>query len=175
MNRTVNPIQLIKGDITNANVDAVVNAASQQLLGGGGVDGAIHRAAGSDLLEFCKQIPVVDGVRCPAGEARITPAGKLDAKFVIHAVGPVYGIDADPDMLLASAYRSSLSLALENDCKSVALPAISCGVYDFPWDKAAAIALAACREDAFSCLSLTFFLFSNEMMAVWSQALAELD
>ena len=120
-------IKLHLGDITNAKVDAITNAANPAMLGGGGVDGAIHRAAGPALLEACRAIAVKDGVRCPIGEARITPAGDLQAKYVIHAVGPRYHLDPKPQRLLRSAYSNVLQLAVENDCHTVALPAISSG------------------------------------------------
>src|SRR6056297_1876163 len=112
-------------DITTLRVDAIVNAANSSLLGGGGVDGAIHRAAGPELLEACRSLPAVDGVRCPVGEARITPAGRLKARHVIHTVGPVYHDDPDPAGRLASAYRTSLELAVAHGCRQVAFPAIS--------------------------------------------------
>lgn len=175
MNKFVDHIQLVQGDITKARVDAIVNAANQKMLGGGGVDGAIHNAAGPKLLEYCKRVLAVDGARCPTGEARITPAGNLHAKFVIHTVGPVYGIDPDPEVLLAKAYQSSLGLAMERGCQSVALPALSCGAYGFPWDKAAAVALATCGRMPFQNLFLTFYLSGTEIMHVWSQALAEVS
>jgi len=175
VNSFVDHIQLVQGDITRAIVDAIVNAANQKMLGGGGVDGAIHNAAGPKLLEYCKRVPAVGGVRCPTGEARITLAGDLHAKFVIHTVGPVYGADPDPEVLLAKAYQSSLELAMENGCQSVALPALSCGAYGFPWDKAAAVALAACGRMPFQNLSLTFYLSGDGIMHAWSQALSEVS
>ena len=115
-------IKIIQGDITTLAVDAIVNAANQVMLGGGGVDGAIHRAAGPELYEACLKVPEVrPGVRCPTGEARITPGFKLPAKFVIHTVGPVYrdGLHGEPEKL-AACYRNSLALAAENGCKSIA-------------------------------------------------------
>lgn len=175
MNSTTQHIQLVKGDITTANVDAIVNAANPKMLGGGGVDGAIHRAAGPVLLEYCTRLPVADGIRCATGEARITPAGNLNAEFVIHAVGPIYGVDSDPKAQLANAYQASLILALENSCATVALPAISCGVYGFPWDQAADVALVVCSRELFQKLSLTFFLSDDDIMEVWSQALAQVS
>ena len=136
-------IKVIQGDITTLAVDAIVNAANQQMLGGGGVDGAIHRAAGPELYEACLKVPEVrPGVRCPTGEARITPGFKLPAKFVIHTVGPVYydGQHGEPEKL-AACYRNSLALAAENGCASIAFPCISTGVYGYPLEEAARIAV----------------------------------
>lgn len=136
------------GDITRLAVDAIVNAANQRMLGGGGVDGAIHRAAGPELLEACRVVPEVrPGVRCPTGEARITGGFDLPAKYVIHTVGPVYrdGQHGEAD-LLAACYRNALQLAREHDCTSVGLPCISTGVYGYPKDQAAAIAVETVRQ-----------------------------
>src|SRR6187401_2779757 len=140
-------IQAELGDITRLEVDAIVNAANERMLGGGGVDGAIHRAAGPQLLEACRAIPEVrPGVRCPTGEARITPGFALPATYVIHTVGPVWqGGGAGEDTLLASCYRTSLELAASHDVRSIAFPAISCGVYGFPAGRAAAIAVREIR------------------------------
>ncbi len=141
-------IEIIRGDITKQNVDAIVNAANCSLLGGGGVDGAIHRAAGKELFDACMKVPEVrPGVRCPNGEARITPGFKLPAKFVIHTVGPVYrdGQHGEPEKL-AACYRNSLALAAENGCKSIAFPCISTGVYGYPIDEATQIAVRVVRE-----------------------------
>ena len=131
-------------DITRLDLDAIVNAANERMLGGGGVDGAIHRSAGPRLLEACRAVPEVRaGVRCPTGEARITPGFDLPARFVIHTVGPVWtGGAAGEDDLLASCYRTSLDLANEHTLRSVAFPAISCGVFGFPKERAARIAVA---------------------------------
>ena len=135
-------IKLVKGDITKIPVDAVVNAANSSLLGGGGVDGAIHRAGGPEILEACRAIVARQG-GCPTGEAVITTAGKLPAKFVIHTVGPIWsgGNKNEPEKL-ANCYRNSLKLAQENNCHSVAFPNISTGVYGYPKPEAAQIALS---------------------------------
>ncbi|WP_018864443.1 O-acetyl-ADP-ribose deacetylase [Thioalkalivibrio sp. ARh3] len=135
-------ISVVQGDITTLEVDAIVNAANESLLGGGGVDGAIHRAAGPELLEATRAIG-----GCPTGEARITPGFRLPAEYVIHTVGPVWqGGQAGEDRLLASCYRSSLELAIEYGLREVAFPLISTGVYRFPKDRAADIALEQLRE-----------------------------
>ncbi|MBI1373488.1 MAG: O-acetyl-ADP-ribose deacetylase [Phycisphaera sp.] len=141
-------IELITGDITTLDVGAIVNAANERMLGGGGVDGAIHRAAGRELLAACEAVAEVrPGVRCPTGEARITPGFNLAAAHVIHTVGPVYrdGMHGEPDKL-ASCYRSSLSVAAEHGVDSVAFPCISTGIYGYPKEAAAAIALGEVRN-----------------------------
>jgi O-acetyl-ADP-ribose deacetylase (regulator of RNase III) len=140
-------IIVTRTDITRLKVDAIVNAANERMLGGGGVDGAIHRAAGPRLLEACRRIPEVrPGVRCPTGEARITPGFELPARHVIHTVGPVWGGGGHgEDALLASCYRNALRLAADNGMRSVAFPAISCGVYGYPLERAARIAVAEVR------------------------------
>lgn len=161
----------IKGDITEAKVDAIVNAANPVMLGGGGVDGAIHRAAGVALLEACRAVEVVDGVRCPTGEARITKAGSLDAKYVIHTVGPRYHIDKNPEKLLTSAYRKSLELAIEYKCQSIAFPAISCGVYAYPLKEAANIAIDVCMQQSFAAIQIVFYLFQDDVFDTWNDLL----
>jgi O-acetyl-ADP-ribose deacetylase (regulator of RNase III) len=144
-------IEVIQGDITTLTVGAIVNAANSSLMGGGGVDGAIHRAVGPALLEECRNIAAarqnIAGGPCPAGDAVITGAGRLPAKHVIHTVGPVWrgGGQGEPE-LLASCYRKSLLLAEEAGLESVAFPNISTGVYGYPRDKAAAVAIKAVRE-----------------------------
>ncbi len=143
-NAMMNPrniIELQKGDITKVTVDAIVNAANTSLLGGGGVDGAIHRAGGPAILEDCRKIIAKQG-GCKVGEAVLTTAGKLPSKFVIHTVGPVWnGGRRDEHKKLAGCYRNSLQLAIDNDCKTIAFPSISTGIYNFPKDEAAKIAV----------------------------------
>jgi O-acetyl-ADP-ribose deacetylase (regulator of RNase III) len=141
-------IQVIQGDITRLDVDAIVNAANERMLGGGGVDGAIHRAAGPELLEACRAVPeFAPGVRCPTGESRITPGFRLPARYVIHTVGPVWrGGNAGESGLLASCYRTSLELARAHQLASVAFPAISCGVYGYPLEAAANVGRKAIHE-----------------------------
>ncbi|MGE5428682.1 MAG: O-acetyl-ADP-ribose deacetylase [Methylococcaceae bacterium] len=134
-------MHIVMGDITKMEVDAIVNAANSSLMGGGGVDGAIHRAGGPAILEECRQIVARQG-RCATGEAVITTGGSLPARFVIHTVGPVWnGGHHNEEQLLANAYRNSLKLALQNGVHSIAFPNISTGVYSFPKDKAAQIAV----------------------------------
>jgi len=162
-------LEIVQGDITRAQVDAIGNAANPQLHGGGGVDGAIHQAAGSELLEACERIPAVDEIRCPPGEARMTRAYQLPAKYVIHAVGPIYDSDPTPAETLASAYVSSLKLAMEQNCRSIAFPAISCGVYGYPVDEAAFIAKNTCGRIEFSELDIYFYLFNEQLVRVWRE------
>ncbi|MFW6108476.1 MAG: O-acetyl-ADP-ribose deacetylase [bacterium] len=139
-------LRLVEGDITVQETDAVVNAANSSLMGGGGVDGAIHRAGGPEILAECKEIVKAQG-RLPTGQAVITTAGRMPARHVVHTVGPVWhGGDSDEDTRLADAYRNSLTLAAENGCRTVAFPSISTGVYGFPIDRAARIALRTLIE-----------------------------
>jgi O-acetyl-ADP-ribose deacetylase (regulator of RNase III) len=136
-------ISLVRADITTLDVDAIVNAANERMLGGGGVDGAIHRAAGPGLLDECRRLPEVrPGVRCPTGEAQITGGHRLKARYVIHTVGPIWhgGTHGEAN-LLRSCYRASLALAAEHGIRSIAFPAISCGIYGYPMEDAASIAV----------------------------------
>ena len=141
-------LRIERGDITSLAVDAIVNAANERMLGGGGVDGAIHAAAGPGLVAACRALPEVrPGVRCPTGEARITPGFELPATWVIHTVGPVWhGGGSGEDDLLAACYRSSLVLADGHAVQSIAFPAISCGVYRFPPERASSIAVREIRR-----------------------------
>ena len=136
-------LRVVRDDITRLEVDAIVNAANEYMLGGGGVDGAIHRAAGSALLEACRAFPEVrPGVRCPTGEVRLTPGFRLPARFVVHTVGPVWrGGHAGEDELLVTCYRRALELAAERGLESIAFPAISCGAYGFPIPRAAQLSV----------------------------------
>ena len=176
-------IKIIQGDITTLAADAIVNAANQVMLGGGGVDGAIHRAAGPELYEACLKVPEVrPGVRCPTGEARITPGFRLPAKYVIHTVGPVYcdGQHGEPEKL-AACYRNSLALAAENGCKSIAFPCISTGIYGYPKEEAAKIAvrevksfLAAKNAKGAKGMEVVFCCFSERDKWFYEQVLEEL-
>ena len=153
-------IEILKGDITKLNVDAIVNAANRTLLGGGGVDGAIHRAAGKELLAECKTL---NG--CETGQSKITKGYNLPAKYVIHTVGPVwYGGDKSESVLLKSCYITVLTLAKENNIKTIAFPAISCGVYHFPIDKACKIAYDTITEfiNKYDCFEKVIFIDIND-------------
>ncbi len=160
---------LEQGDLTQLRVDAIANAANRGLRGGGGVDGAIHRAAGPELRAACERIAEVsEGVRCPTGEARITPGFALPAPWIIHTVGPVYRGPESAE-LLASCYCSSLGLASEHGLRSIGFPAISCGVYGYPLLDAAAIALGTCRQHAGSLGEVWFVLFEGQAWGAWLQ------
>jgi O-acetyl-ADP-ribose deacetylase (regulator of RNase III) len=166
-------IKLIQGDITKLTIDVIVNAANTSLLGGGGVDGAIHRAGGSAILEECVAIRNKQG-GCETGEAVLTTAGKLNAKYIIHAVGPVWngGTKQEP-LLLAKAYQNSLRIAVANNCKSVAFPNISTGIYGFPKQLAAEIAIAEVKKKLVinPFLSVTFCCFDIENYTIYEKML----
>jgi O-acetyl-ADP-ribose deacetylase (regulator of RNase III) len=167
-------IILQEGNITKVEADAIVNAANERMLGGGGVDGAIHRAAGPELLQACRAVPEVrPGVRCPRGEARITPGFRLPCRHVIHTVGPVYESPETSAPVLEAAYRSSLALAREHRLESIACPAISCGVYGYPVAEAAAVALEVCRESAGELREIRFVLFGSESYEAWLRVAKE--
>jgi len=167
-------IELVQGDITKVKADAIVNAANTSLMGGGGVDGAIHRAGGPEILEDCRKIVARQG-GCKTGEAVITTGGKLPAKYVIHTVGPVYNSGKrGEDELLRSAYSNSLKLAAENNVHSIAFPNISTGIYRFPKDKAAAIAVKAVNEflaEDKVVEKVIFVCFDNENYGLYNKLL----
>ncbi|WP_281227473.1 O-acetyl-ADP-ribose deacetylase [Flavobacterium aquiphilum] len=156
-------IQLIKGDITKVETEAIVNAANTSLLGGGGVDGAIHRAGGKEILEECVKIRSKQG-GCKAGEAVITTAGNLPSKFVIHTVGPVWNGDKEEKkMLLENCYKNCLKIAEDKQLKTIAFPNISTGIYHFPKDKAAEIAVKTVKSFQFNFIEeVVFVCFDDE-------------
>lgn len=165
-------IEILQGDITRLEVDAIVNAANTSLLGGGGVDGAIHRAAGPQLLTECRKIG-----GCPTGEARITRGYNLPAKHVIHTVGPVYRGIPDDTRLLTACYQNSLALAAQNQVTSIAFPAISCGVYGYPIHKACRIAMDTTLDFLKTdqmIQKVIFVLFSAGDFKVYQETLAKL-
>jgi O-acetyl-ADP-ribose deacetylase len=163
-------IALAHGDITKFAADAIVNAANSSLLGGGGVDGAIHRAGGPGILEECRRLG-----GCDAGDAKATTAGRLPARYVIHAVGPIWrGGDYREDELLASCHHTSLGLAENLGCSSVAFPAISTGAFGFPVDRAARVAVAATADALGGLDRVTFVLFDGRTFDAFASALAEL-
>lgn len=166
-------IELVQGDITHQDTEAIVNAANTTLLGGGGVDGAIHRAGGPAILAECRRLG-----GCATGDAKLTTAGKLRAKYVVHTVGPVYhdGAHGEPE-LLASAYRRSLEVAASHGVRSIAFPSISTGAYRFPIAQAAAIALATVAQQLRADPELRlvrFVLFSSADLAVYERTLGQL-
>ena len=166
-------MEVIQGDITKMAVDAVVNAANTSLLGGGGVDGAIHRAAGPELLAECKRIG-----GCPTGEARITKGYNLPARHVIHTVGPVYGGRPQDSTLLASCYKNSLRLAVDHKLKTIAFPAISCGVYGYPIEDACRIAVDTTSRflEAHPFLEKVYFVqFSEDNRKVYEDYLKRIS
>ncbi|HEY49693.1 MAG TPA: O-acetyl-ADP-ribose deacetylase [Dehalococcoidia bacterium] len=179
MELTINKtrLSLVQGDITQSDTDAIVNAANPGLMGGGGVDGAIHRAGGPAILEECRQIRAERG-RLPTGQAVITTGGKLRAKHVIHTVGPVWhGGDSGEAELLASAYRESLKLAVERALKTVSFPSISTGVYGYPVAPAAKVALQTVidflnRDESLG--EVVFVLFDSTTCRAYETALQEL-
>ena len=161
-------ISIIQKDITTLSIDAIVNAANNSLLGGGGVDGAIHRAAGPELLQACR---VLNG--CETGQAKITPGFQLPAKWVVHTVGPVWsGGDNDEAVLLESCYQKSLQLALDHAAKTIAFPAISTGVYGYPKQQAAAIALRIMQQYETQFDEIIACCFSVEDMQLYEQVLS---
>jgi len=170
-------LSIIQGDITKQTTDAVVNAANPSLMGGGGVDGAIHRAGGPDILEECKQIVSRQG-RLPTGKAVITSGGNLKAKYVIHTVGPAWrgGNRGEPE-LLTSAYRESLKIAAENNLSSISFPSISTGAYGYPVAEAAKVALAAVitfAQEVTSLREIVFVLFDSNTYSSYCNAMKKL-
>lgn len=166
-------VEVIEADITTMDVDAIVNAANESLLGGGGVDGAIHRAAGPALLAACRALPEVrKGVRCPTGEARYTPGFALPARFVIHTVGPVWhGGDRGEPGLLADCYKNCLKTARQLGLDSVAFPAISAGIYGYPPDAAADVAVTTVRGAAWTPERVVFCTFGPRMTGIYEALL----
>jgi len=167
-----NRIEIVRGDITQQHVDVIVNAANSTLLGGGGVDGAIHRAAGPRLLEECRKLG-----GCATGGAKLTGAYDLPAKYVVHTVGPVWrGGEHGEAELLASCYRNALQLARQRRCQTIAFPAISCGVYGYPLDQAARVSLVAVRDDLSKHdepAMVRWVLFDAAAYDAWIQAVAD--
>jgi O-acetyl-ADP-ribose deacetylase (regulator of RNase III) len=166
-------IEIVQGDITKLAVDAIVNAANSRLMGGGGVDGAIHRAAGPELLQECQKLG-----GCPTGEARVTHGYRLPARWVIHTVGPVFRANPADPVKLAACYRNSLMLAQQIGAASVAFPAISCGAYGYPFEEACTIALETTvdflgRTDGIE--RVVFVLFSMDQAQIYRKKLAELN
>lgn len=171
-------IQILSGDITKLEVDAIVNAANSSLLGGGGVDGAIHHAGGPAILEACKQIVARQG-GCKTGEAVITTAGNMPSKFVIHTVGPVWrGGNNNEPALLAACYKSALELAVKNNCQTIAFPNISTGVYGYPKQTAATIALATVKHflsTNSTIKKVIFVCFDEENKNIYENLISQLE
>lgn len=174
MATTLDKIEIIEGDITKQKVDAIVNAANTTLLGGGGVDGAIHREAGSKLLEECKTLG-----GCPTGHAKITKGYNLSAKYVIHTVGPVWsGGKRNEDDLLANCYKNSLALATKQGIKTIAFPSISTGAYRFPVDRACRIAISEVKkflEEDTTINKVIFVCFGKEVYKYYLKTLGEIS
>ena len=173
--RTINGVTLalLQGNIVEVQADAIVNAANSGLRGGGGVDGAIHRAGGPTIMEECRKIG-----GCPTGSAVATSAGRLPARYVFHAVGPIYSGTAEDEKLLASAYQSCLDLAEQQGIKSIAFPSLSTGVYGYPLDEAAPIALRTIVQHIQKPTSLqdiTVVLFGDEAFRAFEKALKDID
>jgi O-acetyl-ADP-ribose deacetylase len=167
-------ITLVLGDITEQRVDAIVNAANSSLLGGGGVDGAIHRRGGPAILAACRELRAgTHREGLPTGHAVATTAGNLPARWVIHTAGPVYSASSDRSGLLASCYRESLRVAGELGARTVAFPAVSAGIYGWPLDDAARIAVSTIRQTRSDVEESRFVLFSDEVFAVFERALAD--
>jgi O-acetyl-ADP-ribose deacetylase (regulator of RNase III) len=167
-------ITVVEGDLTAEAADAVVNAANSSLLGGGGVDGAIHRAGGPEILAACRELragPLPDGLA--TGRAVATSAGRLPARWVIHTVGPVYAREDDPARLLASCHVESLRVADELGAATVAFPAISCGIYGYPVEEAAPVAVAAVRNAPTSVEEVRFVLMGAAALRAWERALED--
>ncbi len=173
MPKEIEKIEIIQGDITRLDVDAIVNAANTSLLGGGGVDGAIHRAAGPQLLEACRQLG-----GCPTGKAKATRGYRLPSRYIFHTVGPVWhGGQHGEDELLASCYRECMNLARQYQVKTIAFPAISCGVYHFPLERAARIAISSlldCLKENPGIEKVYLVCFDRHVYQTYQQILQEL-
>lgn len=165
-------ISIHRGDITKVPADVIVNAANRKMLGGGGVDGAIHRAAGPDLARACFAYPEIrPGIRVEVGDVRATPAFNLPAQWVFHTVGPIYDSNEDRSALLRSCYGNCLWLAERLNARVISFPAISCGVYKYPFDEAAEIAIETCRSRSWQIDEAKFILFEQATYDAWEEAL----